>query len=286
MKQKQYEAAFAAMPCGFCIHENNGVKWVSLPLLEKAGGVSHGFAMRFGGVSEGPFWSLNLGWNRPDDKAAIRENYQRLADAAGFSYESMALVSYCHGDGVEVARAGDGGMGFPGGARYPDCDGLVTCERGVTLTTLHADCMPLFLYDPVRQAGAMVHAGWRGASLRVGQKAARKMIEAFGCRAENILAGIGPSICEACFEVDAPVMEIFKENFPNVPCIRWQEDTQKYHVDLWRVMGAQLLDAGLLPEHIMLSGLCTCCGEGFFSYRRDKKAIGETGAMAGFLRLL
>ena len=286
MRSEDYEAAFAAMPCGFRICEKEGVKWVTIPAIEAAGGVSHGFAMRYGGVSEGPFSTLNLGWNRPDDKGAIETNYRRLAKAAGFPYESMALVSYCHGDGVEIAHSGDGGMGFPGGKRYPDCDGLVTQQRDVTLTTLHADCMPVFLYDPVRRAGGMVHAGWRGASLRVGKKAVLKMREAFGCRPQDILAGVGPSICAGCFEVDGPVMEIFQKAFADLPCISWTEETQKYHVDLWRVMGAQLMEAGLLPEHITLSGLCTCHDEGFFSYRRDKKTIGETGAMAAFLRLL
>ncbi len=286
MNKTDYEAAFAAMPCGFSIREKDGVKWAAIPLLEAAGGVSHGLAMRFGGVSTGAFSTLNLGWNRPDSREALFENYRRFAKAAGFPYGSMALVSYCHGDGVEVAHSGDGGMGFPGGARYPDCDGLITNEAGVTLTTLHADCIPLFLYDPVKKAGGMVHAGWRGTSLRVGRKAALLMQEKFGSRPEDILAGVGPSICADCFEVDAPVMEIFQKNFPEVPCISYTEATKKYHVDLWRVMGAQLLEAGLLPQHIAQSGACTCCGEGFFSYRRDKKALGETGAMAAFLRLV
>lgn len=270
---------YHAMQHGFKKSESSGLCWAYSPLLSAAG-VKHGFTTRRGGVSGGSFDSLNLGWNRPEPKENIRENYRRLAAAAGFPYESMVLVNYCHGGAVERVDAKDLGKGF-GKGQLPSCDGIITDTPGVTLVTLHADCLPVFLYDPVNRACAMVHAGWKGASLRVGGNAVKKMMKELGCESRNILAAIGPSICQDCFEVDAPVMEIFKREFPEVDCITF--DGTKYHIDLWKVMAAQLMERGILGEHIEVSDECTFeHPEDYFSYRRDKR---ETGAMAGFIRL-
>lgn len=128
-------------------------------MIEQAGGTRHGFTQRYGGVSKSPFDSLNLGLKRPDDPEALEENYARLCRAAGLEREELAMAAYCHGDGVEIATCADRGKGF-GRGEFPPCDGLVTAEKGVTLMTLHADCMPLFLYDPIRRACGMVHSGW------------------------------------------------------------------------------------------------------------------------------
>lgn len=275
-----YSAAYAKMARGFARKESHGVIWEYSPIFERAG-VHHGFSTRHGGVSASPFDSLNLGWNRPDNRESIRENYERLAREAGFEYGSMALVNYCHGDGVETAGVGDAGKGF-GNGEFAPCDALVSLCKEVTLITLHADCMPVFLYDPNKRAVGMVHAGWKGASKRIGQKAAQKMIGELGCNREDILAAIGPSISQERFEVNQPVARIFEEEFPGVDCTVFNAKTQKHHIDLWLVMVAQLMDAGLLPENISLSGTCTYNCADYFSYRRDS---GATGAMAGFIVL-
>jgi len=269
---------------GHTLAQSGGISFCRLPLLLEAG-CDHGFTLRYGGVSPAPMDSLNLGHNRPDSAENLSENYRRFANEAGFPLSSAAIVSYCHGDGVEVATRNERGWGFPGAPRFPDCDGFVTRDPGVTLITLHADCMPVFLFDPVKKAGGLVHAGWKGASPRVGKKAALRMMDEFGCDPKDMLAGVGPSICQKCFEVDRDVFDVFQQAFPDVPCFEWDDSRQKYLIDLWTVMAAQLMEAGLLPEHIQIAGACTCCGEGYFSYRRDKKLFGNTGAMAAYLRL-
>ena len=262
----------------------DGVTLVYSPRLSDAG-CTHGFTMRFGGVSESPFDTLNLGYNRPEPKENVTENFHRLARAGGFAFDSMAICNFCHGDGVQRAGREQCGWGFPGGGQFEPCDALYTTDPAVTLITLHADCMPVFLYDPCKKAGAMIHSGWKGTSLRIGQKAALRLIKDCGCAPEDILVFLGPSICPSCFEVDEPVKLIFEEEFPGVDAAKWDDERQKYLIDLELVMTAQLLDAGLCAENIQSAGLCTCCGEGFFSYRRDKKRFGKTGAMAGFLRV-
>ncbi|MGI6151556.1 MAG: peptidoglycan editing factor PgeF [Christensenellales bacterium] len=279
-----FEHKYQQVIFGHTLARAGGISFCRLPLLDEAG-CDHGFTLRHGGVSPPPMDSLNLGHNRPDDPRNVSENYRRFANAAGFPLPSAAIVSYCHGDGIEVATRQERGWGFPGAPRFPDCDGFVTVDPQVTLITLHADCMPVFLFDPVKKAGGLVHAGWKGASLRVGQKAVLRMVAEFGCKPQDILAGIGPSICKNCFEVDGDVFAVFEKAFPKIACSVYDEKRQKHLIDLWKVMAAQLFEAGVAPEHIQIAGPCTCCEEGYFSYRRDKKLFGGTGAMAAYLRL-
>lgn len=275
---------YAALRRGCAERSAGGIRWVVSEELEGLGCL-HGFTLRFGGVSAPPFDTLNLGYNRPEPAENVTENYRRLAAAAGFDFSTMALCNFCHGDGVETATAAQCGWGFPNHPAFPPCDALASNDPAVTLVTLHADCMPVFLYDPAKRAGAMIHAGWKGNSLRIGEKAARRLMANYGCQPKDLRAFFGPSIGPCCFEVDEPVKRVFDAAFPGLPAARWDEARGKYLVDLVMTMAAQLFDCGLPVENMQDAGRCTCCGEGFFSYRRDKKRFGKTGAMAGFLRV-
>lgn len=284
-----YGNAFGRMRQGFVRREKEGLVWLCAPSLVEAG-VLHGFTTRWGGVSEvAGLDSLNLGWNRPDDpRENVMENYHRLSEAAGFSYDSMALVAYEHGGNVCVADGDDRGKGFGKGVFSP-CDGLVSRDPNLTMVTLHADCLPVFLFEPAVNAGGMLHAGWKGTALRIGERAAGKIAGELGGRPERMLAAVGPCICPDHFEVDQPVVSHFWEAFGDIEVLAdlpWQyfnQETGKYHIDLAYMMALQLLRAGLRPENITLAGACTYGnGEDFYSYRRDGRPC---GAMAGFLRV-
>lgn len=270
--------------------EADGLAWYAVPALRDYG-VCHGVTTRHGGVSQLPgLRSLNLGWNRPDPREAVAENYQRLANAAGFLMDSMALVNYEHGDGIARARNGDGGVGWREGAFAP-CDALVSDSPDVTLITLHADCMPVFLFDPQKRAGAMIHAGWKGTSMRIAAKAVGRMTAEFGSRPQDLIAAVGPSISQARFEVGDDVLSIFAEAFAldaidgvdGQPVVTRGQTSGKAHIDLWAVMALQLMEVGVQPAHMTITDTCTFENKNdFFSYRRDGRAC---GAMAGFLRL-
>ena len=259
--------------------QNNVAYAYARPLAEL--GVLHGVTKRQGGVSSPPYDTLNLGWNRPEHKQIIQENYRRLCKAAGFAYDSMVLCSYCHGDGIVEVTEKQMGAGFSA-PPLPPCDGMITRSKEVTLITLHADCMPVLLYDPITQMAGICHAGWKGTSLRIGGKMVACMV-AMGAQAGDIVAVIGPSICPDCFEVDAPVMEIFLREFSGVDCI--QQRLPKYHIDLPGVMLAQLCEQGVQPHNVYKSEVCTFENTQYFSYRRDAPKWGSTGAMAGFIRI-
>ncbi len=139
-------------------------------------------------------------------------------------------------------------------------DALVTAEPGIALVTVHADCIPVQLYDPDRGVIAAVHAGWKGTALGIAAKAATYMRDEFDCN--NIHAYIGPGISLCCFEVGEEVAERFMDY--EGACICFGE---KYHVDLKRVNEMQLKEAGV--ENISVSDSCTFCDDRFVSYRRD-----------------
>ena len=170
----------------------------------------------------------------------------------------------------------DCGSGVTYDRTYTDVDGLVTDEPQVILCTQYADCVPLLFADPVKRVVATAHSGWRDTVQRIGAVTVEKMCADYGCRREDIRAAIGPSIGPCCFEVDEPVMRIFADAFPDVEAITYRQATGKYHIDLWHIMSAQLMEAGIRPENITVTAECTCCGKGYFSFRRDGKLYGGT----------
>ena len=167
--------------------------------------VPHCFTTRLGGVSTGVFSSLNLGWNRGDTPENVTKNYHILASAIGFDPEKQVLTRQTHSDIVRQVTSADA-RGFDN-RNYPECDGLITNEPAVALTIFTADCTPVLLWDPVTGAVGAAHAGWRGTALGIAGKTVDAMVSAFGCRAENIHAAIGPNIGPCCFETDKDVPE-------------------------------------------------------------------------------
>ena len=280
MTGSEFSAAWARTRRGCAHHTTDGIGCYTLPALSGVPGVSHGFSDRTGGVSTGCFSSMNLSLTRKDDPGKVLENYRLFARAMGFSYDSMVSDHYAHGTVVRRVDAGDRGKGFTK-PLLPSCDGLVTDDPEVTLITGHADCMAFFCVDPVHRAVGLAHAGWRGALGRIGKVLIETMEQEFHSDPETLLLGVGPSICQDCFEVDPDVGDLFREAFPNPPCIR-PGKPGKEHVDLWMAAFCQFIEAGALPEHINLSDVCTVETDALYSHRRDK---GRTGGMAAFLRL-
>ncbi len=256
----------------------NGVTLFHSALLFEAGAV-HGFTGRSAGVSPPPYDSLNLSFTRPDPRANVLANYKRFSEAAGIPLENMALDTFAHGNAVHIVTEADAGAGIQAPA-LPEADGLVS-SGGMALVTLHADCLCVLFFDPKSEAYGACHAGWRGVAGRVAVNTLRTM-ETLGARADSTLAWVGPGICANCYEVDEPVISAFEQALPGSGALEYEHDG-KARLDLARAMAFQLLEAGISPDHLELSGLCTSCNQDFFSYRRDN---GKTGAMAGYIRVM
>ena len=263
------------------LREQAGVPFFVFPSIEKTGAVVHGFSTRLGGVSEGIFSSMNVSFTRGDREEAVRENYRRLGAAMGFSCENLVCSDQTHTVNLRVVTEEDRGKGFVRPKDYTDIDGLVTDVPGLVLAAFYADCVPLYLVDPVRRCIGLSHAGWRGTVGKIGKKTVELMREQYGSRPEDLVAAIGPSICQSCYEVSKDVIEKFQEAFDERfwPELFYEKDGGKYQLNLWRANELGFLEAGVRPERIAAAGVCTCCNPGLlFSHRASRGRRGNLGA--------
>ena len=265
------------------INEKNGVVYLTFPKLAAAG-VRHGFSTRMGGVSKGYLGTMNLSFTRGDREENVRENFRRIADAIGFREEQLVFSAQVHETKIRTVTAANRGEGITK-ETAPGIDGLATDEADVPLYTSYADCVPLLFYDPQKKVVAMAHSGWRGTAARIGAKMVHFMEKEYGSRAENIIAAVGPSICRKCYEVSEDVAQAFREAFrpEQFPLLFDEKGQGKYQLDLWEANRIILTEAGILPEHLDVTDLCTCCNhDKLFSHRASH---GKRGNMGCFMCL-
>lgn len=266
------------------LHHREGVEYLTFPSFSAYPFVRHAFSTRAGGVSKNEYSSMNLGFGRGDGDENVRENYHRFCRAAGLEYD--LLVSSAQDHHTFIRRVGKEQCGI--GIRKPkdmqSVDGLITSEPGVTLVTHYADCVPVYLLDPVKRAIGLVHAGWRGTAARIAEAAVSAMTREFGSRPADLLAGIGPSIGPCCFEVDSPVRDAFAALSDLNPGDLIRDDGNgKYHVDLWETNRRILMRAGVPASSVTVGGVCTRCNADLlFSHRATG---GKRGGLAAFLAL-
>ncbi|MBP3677090.1 MAG: peptidoglycan editing factor PgeF [Agathobacter sp.] len=254
------------------------------PLLNELDIVEHCFTTRLGGVSGGVCASLNLSFSRGDDPKAVMENYRRVAETFSKMVDDFVCTDQTHTTNVLRVGKAEKGYGVTREKPYTDVDGLITNEPGVILSTFYADCVPLYFVDPVNKAIGLSHSGWRGTVGRMGQKTLEAMRDAFGTKPEDVYAAIGPSICQECYEISEDVAMHFYEEFQGRGDeILINKGNGKYQLDLWKTNEIVLLEAGILPEHLAVTNICTCCNsEVLFSHRASH---GKRGNLAAFLML-
>ncbi len=259
----------------------DGVGFLQFPALMKYDFLNHAFSTRLGGVSEGPFRSMNLNFKRGDDPEKVMENYHRFCQAAGFSFDSLVSSSQDHHTFVRKVTKADWGIGITRPHDIESVDALVTNEPGVTLVTHYADCTPLYFVDPEQKVIALAHAGWRGTIGKIGEAVVECMEEEYGCDPSDIIAVVGPAIGPCCYEVDTPVFEQFASLTELKPAYFTRSlGHGKYLVDLKETNRRMLLDAGLMSINISISDICTkCCSELIYSHRASGGQRGGAVAM-------
>lgn len=268
------------------LKEKNHVPYIQFKNLSATGIVKHGFSTRKGGVSTGIFSSMNLNFKRGDDPDAVMENYRRMAAALNMRVEDMVLSDQTHTTNVRVITEEDRGKGILKPQDYSDVDGMITNVPEIVLVTSYADCVPLYFVDPVRKAIGLSHSGWKGTVGHIGQKTVWKMHEVYGSEPKDIVAAIGPSICQSCYEVSDDVAEAFRANFTadEAADILLDKGNGKYQLDLWKANWYVLTDAGILPEHLSVTDLCTACHPDLLWSHR--KTNGQRGGLSAFLSLI
>jgi YfiH family protein len=264
------------------MHSNtaNDLTWFTFDSFERYAAVSHAVSTRLGGVSRKQYQSLNLGLNAGDREQAALENRASLCNALKLNPLDIVTANQVHGTHVSIVTKNERGRGASSYFEsIPRTDALVTNTPGIPLMILTADCVAVFLYDPVKKAAGVAHASWKGTLGRISQEMVRVMKQSFGSRPEQMIAGIAPSIGPCCYEVREDVIEPFSDEFPDErDRIFTVLRKGKTHLDLWAANRLQLVAAGLPGENIECAELCTACRTDlFYSYRKERKKTGRIG---------
>jgi YfiH family protein len=278
------------------LRRSGGLQILQLAPFKKLPWLVHGFSTRTGGASilDG-HQVLNLSFMEWDSKENVLENRQRFQSAIGARDFTVLPIKQIHSDVIHI---------FPAAPAEP-CkgDASATDEPGLLLAVQTADCVPILLVDPKKRAVAAIHAGWRGTLARISEKAVGRLRLEFGSKPANLLAVLGPSIGPCCYEVGTELVTKFTAQFaeaaeyfdeprsgeePNP--LQWlnmappghQPLPKNVHLDLRKANRSQLLAAGLRPQNIFRSELCTACRTDlFFSYRKEGPQSGRLLSVIG-----
>jgi YfiH family protein len=221
------------------------------------------FSTRQGGVSEGPFGTLNIGRSTQDRPEAVEENRRRLLASLELDPARLATAGQVHG--TRVARVTAPGL-------HPGCDALVTTEPGIALAVTGADCMPLLFHAP--GAVAVAHSGWRGTRDGAPEAGLAAVCEAAGCAPERVTVHLGPCIRACCYQVGGEVADEF-------PAETVGRRDGSLWLDLPHAARLRLRAAGLAEGAFFDTGACTACeAETYFSHRRDRGLTGRQWGLA------
>ena len=212
----------------------------------------HAVFLRHGGVSSGPFASLNFSTAQGDSPENVKKNLEIARERLHFEEHSAMIQT--HGKEIFVADS----------TEKPEADGLITQRPGLALLVLHADCQAAIFYDPIHHALANIHCGWRGNVQNIYGATVEKMHKLYGSQPSDLLVAISPSLGP-----EASEFKHFRDEFPKE---LWQFQS-KNMFNLWELSRWQLCQAGVLDKNIEIAGICTYAHpEDYFSYRREKRS--------------
>lgn len=238
-----------------------------------------GFTTRYGGYSQIPYGTLNMGLHVGDKKENVVSNRKKLANKISFPLKNWVLGEQVHGTKIKVVNQEDSGKGTTRlEDAIKDVDGLITNKKGVLCCAFFADCVPLYFYDPVTKYIGLAHAGWKGTVNRMAEKMVEEFIQ-IGADPKNISVIIGPSISKQYYEVDERVIRKISSEHIEKTVDRAGEN--RFFLDLKQLNAEILLQSGILRHNIDITNYCTFRDKDlFFSYRRDR---GKTGRMLAFI---
>lgn len=259
--------------------QNGKVEYGGFAGWDKEYGVIHGFSTRNGGVSQGCYQSMNLGFVSGDEEKRVRKNFELFGEAIGINWKDLVLSDQTHQTKIRVISEQDRGAGIMAPKKYKGVDGLITNVPEIPLMTFHADCTPLYFVDPIKRVVGMAHAGWRGAFSGMASKMIEEMRRVYGSEAATIQVGIGPAIGECCFFIREDVYRQVKV-FPNYVTKLKKVKEEQWSVSLESVHEHFLQIEGVLANNIWKSKVCTFCeSERLFSHRRMGEKRGNLAAV-------
>jgi len=242
---------------------------ITYHLFEQQNEIAHFCTSREGGVSVGNYASFNLSPFSGDNPEHFEQNLKLLADQLGTAPDRIIIPYQTHETEVRLIDTEFLNLSASERKEYLNgVDALITKLPNICIGVTTADCVPLLFFDPVQKVVAAAHAGWRGTCGRIAGKTIQALVQHYHCQPENILVTIGPSISTNAYNVGKELVENFElAGFDTAEIFENRDEV--LFLDLWKANRNSLLDAGIKPEHIEISGICTFTEhEKFFSARR------------------
>jgi purine-nucleoside/S-methyl-5'-thioadenosine phosphorylase / adenosine deaminase len=256
------------------VQVKNNIKLLQFNNLSEYGDLVHFSTTRIGGVSSSKLESLNLGYTVNDNPKNVSQNLESLAKLLDFDKNQMVSPKQTHSKNIGIVNSNKD--------IFPDTDALITNKPGICIFIRTADCVPILLYDPIQNALAAIHSGWKSSLQEISKHTIELMQKEFGTKPENLIAGIGPSIGPDAYEVGPEVIEQFQVKFGEDQIIKPIENSDKGYLNLWKANKQILLDSGIPENQIEIAEICTYSNsELFYSARRDGVKTGRlaTGIM-------
>ncbi|HSZ24198.1 MAG TPA: peptidoglycan editing factor PgeF [Cytophagaceae bacterium] len=236
-------------------------------------GIIHFVSGRKGGFSKEELGELNLSFKVGDDPVWVLKNRNKLAEAFNISSENLIFPVQTHSNHVTIIEKEVDSNALE------NTDALITSQRGILISVMSADCVPVLLYDPVKKVVAAIHAGWRGTMAEIVKISVEKMQTEFGSVPKDIIASIGPSISEEVYEVGEEVIDAVLKVYGSKAGIISREQNGKGHCNLWEANRIQLIQSGVLLKNIEIAGVCTYRNaDVFFSARKSGNKAGRFAA--------
>lgn len=250
-------------------------------LLSSAAGIVHGVTHKVVGMGKA---DGNVGDTPPRDADDAWEMRKQWAAAIGYDPERLVRTGQVHENNVFVVKDEHAGMGRRRDTPTPGtADAMITQAVNVPIMTLAADCLPILMYDPKQRAVAAVHAGWRSTVQDIAGETVRAMQREFGTDPADVLVYLGPAIAVCCLEVGPEVTAAWRDvasDLGPLTELAVTRPVEREHFDAHRANAMLLQRAGVQPEHIEMSSICTKCNEHeWFSHRAQGAATGRQGGV-------
>lgn len=266
---------------------DNDVPVIRFVSFDSLSFINQGFSTRLGGVSSDIYSTMNLTFTTNDSVDNINNNFKIFGEAVNANPNDMVYSHQTHKCDVLKVEACHKGMGVVRDRNFSDVDALITNEKGITLVTCYADCIPVIAADLTGKSIGAAHAGWRGTVGNIAANMISGMNREYQTRPQDIAVFVGPGICCDCYEISEDVALQFREVYSPQEygfIIQPSEIPSKYQLNLPMANVINLINSGVLLENIYVSDICTCCNPRFlFSHRATK---GKRGILCNFISII
>jgi len=219
---------------------------------------------------------FTLSYSGSSNKEDVRKNRHFLAEAMGVQDSQLYFPSQVHHTKIVTVAS------HTSKEELMETDALITCEKGVCIAVMSADCVPILLVDTKNKAVAAVHSGWRGTVAKILEKTLQEMYSKFGTKGDHLIAAIGPSVSQESYEVGEEVVQAIDNAFGKENELMIPQANNKAKLDLWKANKLQLVEFGVAASRIEISDLCTLKNnKHFFSARK-----GDAGRFAAGIMLV